>query len=100
MTNETSTLSALENASEFTARHIGPSEQQQQAMLSHLGQGSLDQLIENTVPDSIRLDDALAMDKGVSETDALAELKALAEQNKVNKSYIGTGYYNTKVPFV
>ena len=100
MTNETSTLNDLENHSEFTQRHVGPSAQEQQKMLAALDLNSLDQLIEKTVPDSIRLDDALAMDKGVSESDALAELRALADQNKVNKSYIGMGYYNTKVPFV
>jgi len=100
MTNETSTLNDLENHSEFTRRHVGPSTQEQQNMLAALDLNSLDQLIEKTVPDSIRLDDALNMDKGVSESDALAELRALADQNKVNKSYIGMGYYNTKVPFV
>ncbi|NRA15584.1 MAG: aminomethyl-transferring glycine dehydrogenase [Oceanospirillaceae bacterium] len=100
MTNETSTLNDLENHSEFTRRHVGPSAQEQQNMLAALDLNSLDQLIEKTVPDSIRLDDALNMDKGVSETAALAELRALADQNKVNKSYIGMGYYNTKVPFV
>ncbi|MCJ8299617.1 MAG: aminomethyl-transferring glycine dehydrogenase [Pseudomonadales bacterium] len=100
MTNETSTLNDLENHSEFTRRHVGPSAKEQQNMLAALDLNSLDQLIEKTVPDSIRLDDALNMDKGVSETAALAELRALADQNKVNKSYIGMGYYNTKVPFV
>lgn len=100
MTNETSTLNDLENHSEFTQRHVGPTAAQQENMLAAMDLDSLDQLIEVTVPDSIRLDDALNMDKGVSETDALAELRALADQNKVNKSYIGMGYYNTKVPFV
>jgi len=100
MTVENLALSELENNSEFTQRHVGPSQAEQQAMLADLGLESLDQLIEQTVPDSIRLDDALAMDYGVTESDALAELKALADQNKVNKSYIGTGYYNTKVPNV
>ncbi len=100
MTNDTSTLKDLQNHSEFTRRHVGPSEQEQQNMLASLDLNSLDQLIEKTVPDSIRLDDALNMDKGVSESAALAELRVLAEQNKVNKSYIGMGYYNTKVPYV
>jgi glycine dehydrogenase len=100
MTHATSTLKDLENPSEFTQRHVGASTAQQQQMLATLRLDSLDQLIEKTVPDSIRLDDALAMDKGISESDALLELRALADLNKVNKSYIGMGYYNTKVPFV
>ena len=64
---------------------------EQQAMLESLGVSTLEELIEQTVPDSIRLDDALNMDLGISEVEALAELKALANQNKVNKSYIGMG---------
>jgi len=100
MTNNTASLQALENAAEFTARHVGPSADQQTAMLNALGLDSLDHLIEQTVPGSIRLDDALAMDEGISESDALLELQQLAKLNKVNKSYIGMGYYNTKVPYV
>lgn len=100
MTNETKSLNELNNHSEFTQRHVGSSADEQQQMLDALKLASLDQLIEKTVPGSIRLDDALDMDQGVSETAALSELRALADQNKVNKSYIGMGYYNTKVPFV
>ncbi|WP_372832547.1 aminomethyl-transferring glycine dehydrogenase [Pontibacterium sp.] len=100
MAVEKRTLSELEQRNEFTRRHVGPDAAEQQAMLETLGVSTLQELIEQTVPDSIRLDDALDMDLGISEVEALAELKALANQNKVNKSYIGMGYHNTHVPNV
>lgn len=100
MAVETRALSELEHHNEFTHRHVGPDAAEQQAMLESLGVSSLQELIEQTVPDSIRLDDALDMDLGMTEVAALAELKALADQNKVNKSYIGMGYHNTFVPNV
>ncbi len=100
MAVETRALSELENHAEFTRRHVSADAAEQQAMLQELGVDSLDALIEQTVPDSIRLDDALDMAEGVSERAALEELKALASLNKVNKSYIGMGYYNTLVPNV
>jgi glycine dehydrogenase len=100
MAVETRALSELEQHNEFTHRHVGPDSAEQQAMLETLGVSTLQELIEQTVPDSIRLDDALDMDLGITEVEALAELKALADQNKVNKSYIGMGYNNTFVPNV
>ena len=100
MAVETRALSELEHHNEFTHRHVGPDSAEQQAMLETLGVSTLQELIEQTVPDSIRLDDALDMDLGITEVAALAELKALADQNKVNKSYIGMGYNNTFVPNV
>ncbi|MCV6610997.1 MAG: aminomethyl-transferring glycine dehydrogenase [Amphritea sp.] len=100
MAVDTQTLSALEQTHDFTRRHVGPDAEQTQAMLSELGVNSVEELITQTVPDSIRLDDALDMDDSMTESDALAYLKSLADQNKVNKSYIGMGYHNTKVPNV
>ncbi|MRI34574.1 glycine dehydrogenase (aminomethyl-transferring) [Endozoicomonas sp. OPT23] len=84
----------------FTDRHIGPDHTQQRAMLSALGQNSLASLIDQTVPETIRSAQPLALPEGLSEVDALSELKKLASQNTVNKSYIGMGYYNTHVPGV
>lgn len=100
MAVDTRTLSELEQHNEFTHRHVGPDAAEQQTMLGTLGASSLQDLIEQTVPGSIRLDDALDMSTGISEVAALAELKALADQNKINKSYIGMGYHNTHVPNV
>ncbi|MBR9865684.1 MAG: aminomethyl-transferring glycine dehydrogenase [Oceanospirillales bacterium] len=93
-------LSTLQQTKEFTRRHIGPDANQTAAMLAELGLGSIEELMVQTVPDSIRLDDALAMDDALSEADALAMLRGLADQNKVNRSYIGMGYHNTLVPNV
>lgn len=93
-------LAELENNDAFTHRHIGPDQVQQQAMLSELGLGSLEEMIQETVPGSIRLNRELALKPGQSETQTLDYLRSLARQNTVNKSYIGMGYHNTEVPAV
>ncbi len=98
-------LSALEQSNAFTGRHIGPDQAQQQAMLSELKLESLSDLIEQTVPKAIRPsttpgENTLAVAAGKTEVQALAYLRSLADQNKVNKSYIGMGYYNTHIPNV
>ncbi|WP_415905660.1 aminomethyl-transferring glycine dehydrogenase [Neptuniibacter sp. QD48_55] len=100
MAVETRTLSDLQQTTDFTRRHLGPDSEQTQEMLSFLGLNSMDELITQTVPDSIRLDDALDMADSKTEADALAYIKTLADKNKVNKSYIGMGYSNTLVPNV
>ncbi|SEQ06420.1 glycine dehydrogenase [Amphritea atlantica] len=93
-------LSTLQQTTDFTRRHIGPDIDQTAAMLAELGISSIEELMTQTVPDSIRLDDALDMADAVSEADALALLRRLADQNQVNRSYIGMGYHNTLVPNV
>ncbi|MEH6470786.1 MAG: aminomethyl-transferring glycine dehydrogenase [Halopseudomonas sp.] len=94
------TLQTLEHHNEFSERHIGSDVAQQQQMLKALGLSSVQELIGQTVPDSIRLTQALAQPAGCTESEMLARLKQLAIQNRINKSYIGTGYYNTLVPNV
>ncbi|MFT6915147.1 MAG: glycine dehydrogenase [Motiliproteus sp.] len=93
-------LAALTHPLEFSDRHLGPDEQQIQQMLADLGLDSVSTLIDQTVPGSIRLSQPLAMDSGQSERDVLARLKKIATKNQVNKSYIGTGYYDCLVPNV
>ncbi|MFK0569929.1 aminomethyl-transferring glycine dehydrogenase [Endozoicomonas sp.] len=93
-------LAELENNDAFTHRHIGSDQQEQQAMLESLGLNSLAELIEETVPGSIRLNRELDLPPGKTERQAIAQLRTLAQQNTVNKSYIGMGYYNTEVPNV
>jgi glycine dehydrogenase len=85
---------------EFVHRHIGPNAQQAADMLAALGVSSLAELIEKTVPEKIRLDSELALDDAVNEAEALAQLKAIASQNRIFKSYIGMGYHDTIVPNV
>jgi glycine dehydrogenase len=93
-------LFELEQNDAFIGRHIGPDAKQTEAMLAELGVSSLDELIEKTVPASIRKRDDLNLDVAVSEHQALAEIKAIASKNQVFKSYLGMGYHNTIVPNV
>jgi glycine dehydrogenase len=86
--------------SEFTQRHIGPNEEEASGMLRTIGVASLDELIEKTVPPGIRLKKPLATGGPISEYEYLTELKKTASLNKVFKTYIGRGYYNTIVPSV
>jgi glycine dehydrogenase len=98
--NTAPTLAQLENASEFVARHIGISAQDEALMLQAIGETSRDALINSIVPRSIARKNAMAIPAAITEAAALAELKALASQNKVFKSFIGQGYYGTHTPGV
>ncbi len=82
----------------FTARHIGPRSDETKAMLAALGVPSLETLITQAVPKSIRLDRALDLPPAASEAEALAELGAAMHQNKVLKSFIGAGFHGVEVP--
>ena len=96
-------LSQLEAHDAFIARHIGPSEAEQAAMLKVLGYADRNALIDAIVPANIRRKEVLPLaqfTEAKSETEALATLKALASKNKVLKSFIGQGYYNTHTPGV
>uniref|UniRef100_A0A8C7YK52 Glycine cleavage system P protein n=1 Tax=Oryzias sinensis TaxID=183150 RepID=A0A8C7YK52_9TELE len=83
---------------DFAERHIGPGEREKRDMLDTLGLESIDQLIENTVPASIRLQRSLKMDDPICENEVLEALQKIASENKVWRSYIGMGYYNCSVP--
>lgn len=93
-------LSELENAAEFQARHIGPDAADEAAMLSVIGQASRRALIEAVVPASIKRSVGMDLPAALSEAQALAELKAVAQQNQLLKSFIGQGYYGTLTPGV
>ncbi|MCK5903517.1 MAG: aminomethyl-transferring glycine dehydrogenase [Cocleimonas sp.] len=94
----TPSLHTLEQHTDFIDRHIGITTDDTKAMLATIKAESLATLMDQTVPDSIRLDHDLDLKPSCSEQQALAELKAIAEQNIVNQSYIGMGYYDTLVP--
>uniref|UniRef100_A0A8C2YVU9 glycine dehydrogenase (aminomethyl-transferring) n=1 Tax=Cyclopterus lumpus TaxID=8103 RepID=A0A8C2YVU9_CYCLU len=83
---------------DFAERHIGPGEREKREMLDALGVESLDQLIENTVPSSIRMQRSMKMDDPICESEVLETLQEIASKNKVWRSYIGMGYYNCLVP--
>ena len=82
----------------FACRHIGPSDEEVRAMLRELGFERLDALIDGTVPRNIRFDRQLNLPKPKSETEALAELRAIAKKNKIARSFIGAGYYDCITP--
>src|SRR6202171_1376429 len=88
------------NASEysFADRHIGPNEDEVREMLRELGFDNLDALIDATVPRNIRLDRQLNLPEAKSETEALAELRAISKKNKVARSFIGAGYSDCITP--
>ena len=91
----------LKNAQkDFIQRHIGPSEKEQEIMLKELGYKSLDNLIENTVPEKILYKDSLDIGDPNSEYEALRKLKNISKKNKVFSSFIGMGYYGTYTPYV
>ena len=84
----------------FARRHIGPNENEAAAMLSEVGFESLGALIDATVPKNIRLGRELELPEPKSETEALAELRAIAEKNKVVPSFVGAGYSDCITPSV
>src|SRR6267154_2867318 len=83
---------------DFASRHIGPSELDIAAMLDVVGAPSVDALIGQALPDSIRFPGMLEVGAALSERDALAHLKSLAAKNQVATSLIGMGYHDTVVP--
>jgi glycine dehydrogenase len=96
-------LTQLEARDAFIARHIGPDAAEQDAMLSVLGYASRAALIDALVPANIRNQGALALgqySQPMPEQEALTKLKKIASKNKVLKSLIGQGYYNTLTPGV
>jgi len=89
-------------SAEFSTRHIGPDNSETKEMLATIGVGTLDGLIDKTVPEGIRLQSPSleGIGEAMSEFEYLEELKTIANRNKVFKSYIGQGYYDTIVPSV
>ncbi|MFM6926239.1 MAG: aminomethyl-transferring glycine dehydrogenase, partial [Ferruginibacter sp.] len=85
---------------EFAGRHIGPNESETSEMLKTIGIDNLDALIDKTVPAAIRLKSPLKLPVAQTEFEYLDELKKVAAKNKVFKTYIGQGYYNTITPSV
>jgi len=84
----------------FVPRHIGPDPSEASAMLDRLGAGSLEELVDQTVPASIRLNRALDLPAARTEREALADLREIASRNEVFRSLIGMGYHGTVTPAV
>ncbi|HJQ42801.1 MAG TPA: glycine dehydrogenase (aminomethyl-transferring), partial [Jatrophihabitantaceae bacterium] len=95
------TLADLEQGTPFAARHIGISaDADQRRMLEAVGYSSMDDLLADAIPASIREKLALAIPPAATEAEAAAELRALADRNRVLASMIGLGYYDTITPGV
>ena len=89
-----------EQQREFQPRHIGPNEKETIQMLKAVGVGSLDELMERTVPSNIRMKEDLKLQPAMSEYEYLQHIKDISLKNKVFKTYIGQGYYDTITPSV
>ena len=84
----------------FLWRHVGPRPEDIEEMLKVVGVSSLDELIEQTVPESIRLKEPLDLPAPLTESEFFARMRAVAAKNKLYRSFIGQGYYDTILPAV
>jgi glycine dehydrogenase len=84
----------------FSNRHIGPRQHDLAPMLLKIGAGSIDELIDRTIPATIRMKKPLDLPGGISEYEYFNELRKLAAGNRLYRSFIGLGYYNTIFPAV
>jgi len=101
MTAETQrNAAAMDARDRFVDRHIGGSEADLQTMLETVDAPSLAELIDQTVPDDIRLTEPLNTPGPLGEFEALRRLESIALKNQIHRSFIGMGYYNTATPAV
>ena len=96
----TAPLAALEAHMPFVRRHVGPGETQTAHMVNALGRSSLDAVIDEAVPEVIRMGERLALPPALSEVEVVDELRALAAKNRPMVQMIGLGYYDTFTPAV
>ena len=83
---------------DFIKRHIGLSKKDEKTMLSDLGYKSLNELIEDTVPNKILFKDLLSIGDPNSEYEGLRKLKSISKKNQIYSNFIGMGYYGTYTP--
>ncbi|MFC2151345.1 aminomethyl-transferring glycine dehydrogenase [Bacteroidota bacterium] len=88
---------ALDN---FIQRHNGPRDHEISKMINKIGVSSLEELIDKTVPPSIRLEKPMSLGQGISEFEYSKKLRKIAARNKLYKSFIGLGYNDTIMPAV
>jgi glycine dehydrogenase len=84
----------------FARRHNGPQEEDVEKMLKVIGVKTLDELIDKTIPKQIRFKKSLDLPQGMNEYEFMNHIKAIAKKNRIYKSYIGMGFYNTILPAV
>lgn len=93
-------LLELEHHSAFVERHIGPNDAEIAHMLQVIGHDSLDGMTDAIVPGNIKSPAPLALPEAITEVEALAKIRAIADKNEVFRSFIGQGYYGTHTPNV
>jgi len=93
-----SASSVLDPSDQLVPRHIGPNDEEIAQMLARVGCGSLDELIDQVVPASIRMKGKLKLGSPRGENELLAELHTMAQKNTLMRSYIGMGYHGTITP--
>lgn len=91
---------SLENFEKFVNRHVGLNENDIEKMCSEIGVDSIDDLIDKTVPDLIRLKSKVKLDVAQTETEFLKSIRELSQKNQLFKNYIGLGYYPSVLPAV
>ena len=93
-------MQSFQHPDVFESRHIGPSTDEINEMTKLCGVNSIDELIDQTVPVNIRLENKLQLGEPLSESEFVKHLRDIADKNKVFKSYIGMGYYPSILPSV
>ena len=83
---------------QFVDRHVGPNQEELSQMLHTIGVGSIEELIDLSIPKSIQSKEKLNVGNGISEKELIEKLKSIAEKNTIMKTYIGMGYYNCITP--
>ena len=83
---------------QFVDRHVGPNQEELSQMLHTIGVGSIEELIDLSIPKSILSKEKLNVGNGISEKELIEKLKSIAEKNTIMKTYIGMGYYNCITP--
>jgi len=84
----------------FASRHIGPRDTEKEQMLQAIGAASIDQLMDETIPDNIRLREAMNLPPAMTEQEFMEHIESLGRENSIFKSYIGMGYHGTIMPGV
>ncbi|TAL73346.1 MAG: glycine dehydrogenase (aminomethyl-transferring) [Rhodanobacter sp.] len=100
MSQHSPSLRELENHDDFIGRHIGPDDAEITHMLHAIGYDSLEAMTDAIVPANIKSTAPLALAPAMTEVDALAKIRAVADKNQVFRSFIGQGYYGTHTPNV
>lgn len=93
-------MKTLQQKNEFLSRHLGPREHEISEMLNAVGVSSMDELIDQTIPKIIRSKQETQIDSAKTEYEILNDLREIAKNNIVLKSYLGQGYYNSITPSV